>query len=95
MRRTYLLAVFAAMFFTMCAQGNKYKINKTLTKEQMAIRYNSLTPQEERVIIHKEPKFHTLQVIDNDKEGIYLCKRCDAPLYRSEDKFDGHWGGLP
>ena len=92
MRRTYLLAIFAAMFFTMCAQGTRQDI-ETLTKEQMTVQYNALTPEEKRVIINKgtEAPF-TGEYLHNETPGLYLCKLCDAPLYRSEDKFDGHCG---
>ena len=60
---------------------------------QDSSRYNKLTPDEERVIINKgtEAPF-TGEYYMMKKEGTYLCKRCNAPLYRSSDKFDAHCG---
>ncbi len=55
--------------------------------------YNKLTPEEERVIIHKGTELPFSGKYDNFKEkGTYICKRCNAPLYRSGDKFDSHCG---
>jgi peptide methionine sulfoxide reductase msrA/msrB len=56
-------------------------------------RYNDLSDGEERVIIHKgtDPPF-TGKYDDHWEKGIYLCKRCDAPLYYSNDKFDASCG---
>ena len=55
--------------------------------------YNKLTAEEERVIIHKgtERPF-TGEYTDNEDEGLYVCRRCDAPLYHSEDKFHSNCG---
>ncbi|MDR2146351.1 MAG: bifunctional methionine sulfoxide reductase B/A protein [Tannerella sp.] len=57
------------------------------------MKYNDLTPEEERVIIHKgtEAPF-TGELLNNKATGTYVCKRCDAPLYRSSDKFDSNCG---
>ena len=30
--------------------------------------------------------------LDNKAEGIYICKRCNAPLYNSTHKFESHCG---
>ncbi len=55
--------------------------------------WNELTPEEERVIVHKGTEFpNTGEYVDNKAEGVYICKRCDAPLYLSEDKFDSRCG---
>lgn len=55
--------------------------------------YNKLTPEEERIIVHKgtEAPF-TGELLYNKADGVYTCKRCNAELYRSSDKFDSHCG---
>lgn len=55
--------------------------------------YKRLTAEEERVIVYKgtERPF-TGTFYEHSEEGNYTCKRCGAPLYKSEDKFDAHCG---
>ena len=57
------------------------------------MKYNPLTPEEQAVILHKatERPF-TGQYVDNKAKGTYVCKQCNEPLYRSEDKFESHCG---
>jgi peptide-methionine (R)-S-oxide reductase len=57
------------------------------------MKLNKLTPEEEKVIIHKgTEKPFSGKYNKYDKEGIYICKRCGSELYRSEDKFDSGCG---
>jgi len=55
--------------------------------------YNKLTPEEENVIVNKgtERPF-TGKYTDFKEKGIYICKRCNTPLYYSSDKFDSECG---
>ena len=56
-------------------------------------KYNALTPREERVILHKGTEMpFTGEYEKHFEKGTYICRRCDAPLYRSESKFDAHCG---
>ncbi len=52
-----------------------------------------LTPQEEYVIVHQgtEPPF-TGEYDEFFEPGTYVCRRCETPLYRSEDKFNSGCG---
>lgn len=55
--------------------------------------YRKLTPEEERVIVHKGTEIpFTGEFEDHFQKGTYYCKRCNAPLYRSESKFDARCG---
>jgi peptide methionine sulfoxide reductase msrA/msrB len=71
----------AALFITLtaCSQKN--------------MEYNKLTPEEEQVILYKGTEMPFTGKYDKfDSVGTYVCKRCNAPLYRSNDKFDAHCG---
>lgn len=55
--------------------------------------YNELSPEEERVILQKGTELaFTGEFTDAKAAGLYICRRCNAPLYRSEDKFESHCG---
>jgi peptide-methionine (R)-S-oxide reductase len=55
---------------------------------------NDLTAQEHQVIVDKGTEHpFTGEYDDFFEGGRYVCRQCDAPLYRSEDKFQSHCGG--
>lgn len=57
------------------------------------MKLNNLKPQEEFVIVNKGTEPPHSGIYDNFYEdGIYVCRRCDTPLYRSEDKFNAFCG---
>jgi peptide methionine sulfoxide reductase msrA/msrB len=57
------------------------------------LKLNKLTEQEKSVILYKvtERPFSGKYYKFNEK-GVYLCKHCNAPLYKSDNKFDAHCG---
>ena len=55
--------------------------------------YNQLTKQEYDIIVNKktEPPFTGIYD-DFYKEGTFICKRCNNPLFSSQAKFDAGCG---
>jgi methionine-R-sulfoxide reductase len=59
----------------------------------MKDKLNPLTREEERIIVHKgTERPWSGEYVSHKSAGTYVCRRCNAPLYRSEDKFDSHCG---
>jgi peptide-methionine (R)-S-oxide reductase len=55
--------------------------------------WNKLTPEEERIIVHKGTEYPFTGEYNKFKaEGTFVCRRCEAPLYTSDSKFDSGCG---
>lgn len=59
----------------------------------MSDKYNQLTDEESRVLVHKGTEYPgSGDYVDTEDEGTYACRRCNARLYRSQDKFHSGCG---
>ncbi len=57
------------------------------------MKYNELTKDEEAVILHKSTERpFSGKLLHNKQPGTYICRQCNAPLYRSKDKFESGCG---
>lgn len=81
------VALVLCLFTFGYAQNNPKKVyNKPMKSAP-------LTPEEERVIVHKGTEMpFTGKYLNNKEKGTYVCRRCQTPLYKSESKFDSHCG---
>ena len=64
-----------------------------MDSNQPPTQFNELTAEESRVIVGKgtEQPF-TGEYTDLKDAGTFICRRCNAPLYQSDDKFESDCG---
>ena len=64
-----------------------------MTSDEHGSGFNPLSAEESRVILGKgTERAFTGEYTDLKDPGTYVCRRCNAPLYRSEDKFASDCG---
>jgi methionine-R-sulfoxide reductase len=96
-RFSFMNKIIGAVAFTIISLSTNAQENE---QKQVVVKmdsnktdYNKLTEFEEYVIIDKGTEQPGTGKFNNFKEkGTFVCKRCNAPLYKSSDKFESHCG---
>jgi len=82
------IILLAFWSLTACAQEPQEKEQKTNNME-----YNQLNEFERYVILEKgTERAFTGKYYNFHEDGTFTCKQCNAPLYKSKDKFDSGCG---
>lgn len=100
MKNRYTVLVLLTILLTATAygQGSNSGGDEKVEKKKIQIikdpmNYNKLNDFEQYVILKKgTERPWSGEFVKHEKKGTYICKQCNAPLYRSNDKFDGHCG---
>lgn len=84
-----MLGIIMMIVLTLNMNGQE----KNKQKNTTTMKFNQLNEFEKSVIEGKSTEQpYTGIYYKNTEKGIYLCKKCNAPLYRSADKFDAQCG---
>ncbi|WP_096348977.1 methionine-R-sulfoxide reductase [Crocinitomix algicola] len=100
MKTIILVSIGFILFFLSCSHTNPesvaadeefYSLGHHGDPEDST--WNKLTKEEEYVIVHKgTERPWTGKYVDNKKDGVYTCKRCDQALFNADSKFDSGTG---
>ncbi len=68
-------------------------LTASMVNGEKNMEYRELTAEEESVIVDGSTEMpYSGSYVDTFEYGLYTCKRCNTPLYRSETKFQAHCG---
>lgn len=76
---------------------NKAKSSESMNSDKKGssnvTKYNELTAEEANIILHKGTEMPgSGQLLHNKNSGTYICRQCNAPLFKSEHKFNSDCG---
>jgi peptide methionine sulfoxide reductase msrA/msrB len=87
-----LIAILVVLIKAFVSSPEMRAVEATASKET-GVKLNPLTAEERRVIVNKGTEMpFTGEFYKHKEAGTYVCRQCDAPLYRSADKFDSGCG---
>jgi peptide-methionine (R)-S-oxide reductase len=103
MKNYAIVSLVLGLLLTACAGTQQIEQTTTeplqLNIDSMEVKdgkdkpFNVLGDFEQYVIDKKgTEQAYTGQYHDHKANGVYICRKCNAPLYTSEDKFDSHCG---
>ncbi len=79
--------------FILCLYGFFIIATNIQGEENMSTHCNQLTEDEKRVILKKgTERAFTGIYYDHKEDGVYTCKQCNTPLFKSESKFNSGTG---
>lgn len=79
------LSICSLFLFSACGQSP--------TKNLPTMKYNDLNEEEKRVILNKgTERAFTGLYFDSKETGVYTCRQCNLPLFKSTDKFNSGTG---
>lgn len=89
--KTFMLAALLVITsLSACAQREQ---KEKAPKTSKNMNWNKLTKEEEDVIVRKGTEYPgTGKLLNNKEKGTYICRRCNAPLFKSENKFESECG---
>jgi methionine-R-sulfoxide reductase len=77
----------------LAADATETEKEEVMPAEPAPAEYNELTDFEKYVILEKGTERRFVgEYTDTKDPGTYICRRCNAPLYKSEHKFSSHCG---
>lgn len=88
MIKRILIILFTAVMLVSCDETSKEKLDCETT-----FRSGELSEKEYNVLINKGTELpFTGDLLNVKDEGVYVCRICSTPLFKSEDKFNSGTG---